>query len=184
VDVYDAKGLAELVAAEFGLTPETRTGGRLSGFETDSHATLLARNHSLGEFGEVAATARQAFGIDVPVFAAALMLDEGLPPERRTPRYQSLPRFPAVQRDMAFALGERPVTADAIADAIRGQAGPLLRGLTVFDVFPLPDGGRSLAFRLTFQADDRTLTDDEVNAIHARVARSVCDALGLTLRGA
>jgi phenylalanyl-tRNA synthetase beta chain len=183
-DIYDAKGLAELVAAEFGLTPETRTGGRLSGFETDSHATLLAGNHSLGEFGEVAATARQAFGIDVPVFAAALMLDEGLPPVRHTPRYQSLPRFPAVQRDMAFALGERPVTADAIANAIRGQAGPLLRGLTVFDVFPLPDGGRSLAFRLTFQADDRTLTDDEVNAIHARVARSVCDALGLTLRGA
>ena len=35
-----------------------------------------------------------------------------------------------------------------------------------------------------FQADDRTLTDDEVNAIHARVARRVCDALGLTLRGA
>jgi len=35
-------------------------------------------------------------------------------------------------------------------------------------VFPLPDGRRSLAFRLTFQADDRTLTDDEVNAIHAR----------------
>ena len=85
---------------------------------------------------------------------------------------------------MAFALGERPVTADAIADTIRGEAGPLLRGLAVFDVFPLPDGRRSIAFRLTFQADDRTLTDDEVNAIHARVARRVCDALGLTLRGA
>jgi phenylalanyl-tRNA synthetase beta chain len=76
------------------------------------------------------------------------------------------------------------VTADTIAGAIRVEAGPLLRGLAVFDVFPLPDGRRSIAFRLTFQADDRTLTDDEVNAIHARVARRVCDALGLTLRGA
>jgi len=51
-------------------------------------------------------------------------------------------------------------------------------------VFPLPDGRRSIAFRLTFQAEDRTLTDDEVNAIHARVAQGVCAALGLTLRGA
>jgi phenylalanyl-tRNA synthetase beta chain len=183
-DVYDAKGLAELVISEFGLTPQTQTDGKLSGFEPDSHATLLVGDNRVGEFGEVAATARAAFGIDVPVFAAVLSLDHGLPFVRQTPRYTPLPRFPAVQRDMAFALGERPVTADAIADAIRGEAGPLLRGLAVFDVFPLPDGRRSLAFRLTFQADDRTLTDDEVNAIHARVARRVCDALGLTLRGA
>src|SRR5262249_26071714 len=40
-DVYDAKGLAELVIGEFGLTSATRSGGRLSGFEPDSHATLL-----------------------------------------------------------------------------------------------------------------------------------------------
>jgi phenylalanyl-tRNA synthetase beta chain len=182
-DVYDAKGLAELVMAEFGLTPATRTGGRLSGFEPDSHGTLVVGEQAVGEFGEVAIPTREAFGIDLPVFAAALKLDDGMPFARLTPRYAALPRFPAVQRDMAFALGERPVTADAIAEAILRQAGPLLRGLAVFDVFPLPDGRRSLAFRLTFQAEDRTLTDDEVNAIHARVARSVCDALGLTLRG-
>ena len=183
-DVYDAKGLAELVISEFGLTAQTQTDGKLSGFEPDSHATLLVGHNRVGEFGEVAATARAAFGIEVPVFGAVLSLDHGLPFVRQTPSYTPLPRFPAVQRDMAFALGERPVTADAIADAIRGEAGPLLRGLAVFDVFPLPDGRRSLAFRLTFQADDRTLTDDEINAIHARVARRVCDALGLTLRGA
>jgi len=56
--------------------------------------------------------------------------------------------------------------------------------VTNFDVFPMQDGRRSIGFRLTFQADDRTLTDEEVNAIHGRVARRVCDALGLTLRGA
>ena len=54
----------------------------------------------------------------------------------------------------------------------------------MFDVFRLPDGSRSIAWRLTFQADDRTLTDDEVNAIHARVAARVGAELGITLRGA
>ena len=184
VDVFDAKGLAELVVARFGLTPTTRLGGALPGFEPDSHATLLVGDAVVGELGEVAVSARAAWGIEVPVFAAALRLDGALPLAPRTPQHEPLPRFPAVQRDMAFALGERPVTADAIAGALRTEAGPLLRGLAVFDVFPLPDGRRSIAFRLTFQADDRTLTDDEVNAIHARVARRVCDALGLTLRGA
>ncbi|PYO48295.1 MAG: phenylalanine--tRNA ligase subunit beta, partial [Candidatus Rokuibacteriota bacterium] len=94
-----------------------------------SHATLLAGDTVVGEFGEVVAAARAAYGVEVPVFAAALRLDGALPAAPRTPRHESLPRFPAVQRDMAFALGERPVTADAIADTIRGEAGPLLRGL-------------------------------------------------------
>jgi phenylalanyl-tRNA synthetase beta chain len=183
-DVYDAKGLAELVALEFGLTPETRTGGQLPGFEPDSHAALLSAGRPLGEFGEVAAATRQAFGIDVPVFAAALSLEHGLPFVRQTPRYAPLPRFPAVQRDIAFVLGERPVSTTAIAEAIRAEAGPLLRALGVFDVFVLPDGRRSIGFRLTFQAEDRTLTDDEVNAIHTRVVQRVGAALGLTLRGA
>src|SRR5205823_2845657 len=123
-DVCDAKGLAELVLAEFGFRPETKTGGRLSGFEPDSHATLVVAGAALGEFGEVAASTREAFGIDTPVFAAVLPLDRGVPIARQTPRYAPLPRFPAVQRDMAFAMGERPVTAAAIAEAIRAEAGP------------------------------------------------------------
>jgi phenylalanyl-tRNA synthetase beta chain len=183
-DVYDAKGMAELVLAEFGVTGTTRVGGALGGFEPDSHATLVAGDRVVAEFGEMSAAARAAFGIDVPVFAAVVRLDAGLPSARPTPRYASLPRFPSVQRDMAFMLGERPVSAAAIAEAIRAEAGPLLRGLAVFDVFPLGDGRRSIGFRLTFQADDRTLTDDEVNAIHARVSERVGGALGLMLRGA
>jgi len=58
----------------------------------------------------------------------------------------------------------------------------LLREVTLFDLFRFPDGRRSLAWRLTFQASDRTLTDDEVNAIHARVAARVTERFGLALR--
>ena len=54
---------------------------------------------------------------------------------------------------------------------------------SLFDVFRLPDGQRSLAWRLTFQADDRTLTDEEINTVHGRVAARVGSELGLTLRG-
>jgi phenylalanyl-tRNA synthetase beta chain len=117
------------------------------------------------------------------VFVAAIPL-ERLPTQPATPRYQPLPRFPSVQRDMAFAIDDPALTVATVQAAIARAAGALLRDLTVFDVFRLPDGGRSVAWRLTFQADDRTLTDDEVNAIHARVSQRVGAALGLTLRGA
>jgi phenylalanyl-tRNA synthetase beta chain len=182
VDVYDAKGLAELVLAAFGLSATTRAGGRLAGFEADSHATLLVGDTVAGEFGELTATARAAFGITVPVFAAALALDGGVPLAPRTVRYEPLPRFPSIQRDMAFVLTDPATQAADGAAAIREQAGPLLRDVAVFDVFRLSDGGRSVAYRLTFQAEDRTLTDEEINAVRGRVADAVSARFGITLR--
>jgi phenylalanyl-tRNA synthetase beta chain len=183
VDVYDAKGYAEHVLATFGLPAGTRAGGRLGGFEPDSHASLVtATGDVVAEFGEVSAPARARFEIDVPVFVAAIPLDR-LPAQPATPRYQPLPRFPSVQRDMAFAIDDPALTVATVQAAIARAAGALLRDLTVFDVFRLPEGGRSVAWRLTFQADDRTLTDDEVNAIRGRVAEAVGRELGITLRG-
>jgi phenylalanyl-tRNA synthetase beta chain len=182
-DVYDVKGLAEHALAAFGMATRTQTGGRLGGFEADCHGTLLTEGgDAVAEFGEIAAAARERFGIDAPVFAAAVRLD-ALPSVRQFDRARALPRFPSVQRDMAFQVADAALTTAAVEGVIRREAGPLLREVAVFDVFRLPDGARSIAWRLTFQAEDRTLTDDEVNAIHARVAARVSGELGITLRG-
>ena len=62
-------------------------------------------------------------------------------------------------------------------------SGPLLRAVGVFDVFRLPDGRRSVAWRLTFQADDRTLTDDEINALREALVRALTARFRITLRG-
>jgi phenylalanyl-tRNA synthetase beta chain len=83
---------------------------------------------------------------------------------------------------MAFQITDASLTTAAVEAVIRRETGPLLREVGVFDVFRLPDGARSVAWRLTFQAEDRTLTDDEVNAIHARVVARVSSELGITLR--
>jgi phenylalanyl-tRNA synthetase beta chain len=119
------------------------------------------------------------------VFAALLALDEIL---RSTPpavRHRALPRYPAVQRDVAFIVGAlRTVTAAEIEALIRAEAGPLLRQLTLFDVFTFDDGRRSLAWRLTLQAEERTLTDEEANQIQETVARRVADRFKITWRGA
>ena len=121
---------------------------------------------------------------DQPVFAAVLSLDALAAQPAPVPRYEGLPRFPAVQRDVAFVIdAASDVTAARVEMAMRELAGPLLRDVTLFDVFRFPDGRRSLAWRLTFQADDRTLTDDEVNAIQERVARGVSERFHITWRG-
>jgi phenylalanyl-tRNA synthetase beta chain len=183
VDVYDAKGYAEHLLATFGVAVHTRAGGRLGGFEPDSHASLVGESGDvLAEFGEVAATARERFDIEAPVFAAAVALDR-LPSLPLAPRHQPLPRFPSVQRDLAFAIADPALAVATVQAAIVRAAGPLLRDVAVFDVFRLPDGARSVGWRLTFQADDRTLTDAEVNGVQLRVAEVVSREFGITLRG-
>jgi phenylalanyl-tRNA synthetase beta chain len=183
VDLYDAKGVAELALQAFGV--EARTGtGQLPGFEPDAHAALVAPDGTIvAEFGEVAVAVREGFGIEVPVFGAIVSLDAiaavPVPPRR----YRPLPRFPLVQRDLAFLIDDPRLSAGEVEGAIREAGGPLLRAVGVFDVFRFSEGRRSLAWRLTFQAEDRTLTDDEVNQIQERIARHVTGRFRITLRG-
>ena len=184
VDVYDAKGLAEHVLAALAVRAGTGGAGALSGFEPDCHGTLVAESGAiLAEFGEVAAALRESFGIAAPVFAAVVSLDAIVATSVAPLRYQPLPRFPAVERDLAFVIGaEQTLTAAQIEAALGEEAGPLLRRLVLFDVFRFSDGRSSLAWRLLFQAEDRTLTDAEVNAIQERVVRRITETFHITLR--
>jgi phenylalanyl-tRNA synthetase beta chain len=184
VDVYDAKGFAEHALEALGLRAGPGDDGALGGFEPDCHGALTGEGGVvLGEFGEVAAALREQLGIPAPVFAAVVSLDVAGAVPAAPIRYQALPRFPVVERDLAFVLGgDRPPTAAQIESAIRETAGALLRRVVLFDVFRFPDGRSSLAWRLLFQADDRTLTDDEVNAIQERIVRRVTETFHITLR--
>ena len=184
VDVYDAKGMAEHTLAALGARAGSGDAGRLSGFEPDCHGTLVTEQGVIvAEFGEVAAALRESFGIAAPVFAAVVSLDAVGATSAAALSYQALPRFPAVERDLAFVVGaEQSLTAAQIESALREAAGPLLRRLVLFDVFRFPDGRSSLAWRLLFQAEDRTLTDAEVNAIQERVVRRITETFHITLR--
>jgi phenylalanyl-tRNA synthetase beta chain len=184
VDVYDAKGVAEHALEALGVRAGTGAAGVLAGFEPDCHAALVTeRGAILAEFGEVAAVVRESFGITAPVFAAVVSLDAVGVAAVASLRYQALPRFPAVERDLAFVIGgDQTLTAAQIESALREEAGPLLRRLVLFDVFRFPDGRSSLAWRLLFQAEDRTLTDAEVNAIQERVVRRITETFHITLR--
>lgn len=189
VDVYDVKGLAEHVLDALGVREAgyaATAGGAVAGFEADCRGALVAPGAgTVAEFGEVAAEVRARYGIDAPVFAAVLPLDEIAALRLEAVRHRPLPRFPSVQRDLAFVLArDHAVTAGEVQAAIAQEAGPLLRQVVLFDVFALEDGRRSLAWRLTFQAEDRTLRDDEVNEIQDRTARRIERRFDVTWRRA
>jgi phenylalanyl-tRNA synthetase beta chain len=189
VDVYDAKGMAELVLAAAGVSeweaapwPE---GAMPRYLERGRGGRLVAAGRDVGTFGELALPVREAFDLGAPVFVAELSLSTLLALPPWTPRYQALPRYPAVQRDLALVVPE-DVTAGEIESAIRALRLPLLTRLALFDVYTgdqIGPGRRSLAWSLTFQAPDRTLRDSEVNDLHARIVTEISKRFKAEVRG-
>jgi phenylalanyl-tRNA synthetase beta chain len=104
----------------------------------------------------------------------------------RMPAVRSVPppRHPDVERDLAVVVAEDRPAGDVTA-AIRRRGGPLLRAVTLFDIYrgaPLAAGEKSLAHRLTFRAADRTLAEQEVDDALAAIMRGVTGDTGGRLR--
>jgi phenylalanyl-tRNA synthetase beta chain len=90
-----------------------------------------------------------------------------------------------VTRDLSLIV-DQTVEAGQILHFIQGFRPDLLRQVRLFDVYagkPVPSGKKSLTFALTYRADDRTLTDDEVNVIHSQVVEELSARFGGQLRG-
>ncbi len=103
-------------------------------------------------------------------------------PRRSIPR--PVPRFPAVTRDIAAVVDEA-FLADAIVQEVRAFNDPRIESVRLFDCYrgaPVAAGRKSLAFTIAYRAADRTLTDDEVNALHARLREHLRQRFALELR--
>jgi phenylalanyl-tRNA synthetase beta chain len=123
--------------------------GRQLGYLGELHPTVTAGARLEGRL--------VAFEVDVePVLAASSVAHA-----------QPLPRFPAVERDLAVVV-EETVTAATLLQAIKELAGELLEHAGAFDEYrgaQVPEGHKSIAFTLTFRSPERTLTDAEVDDV-------------------
>jgi phenylalanyl-tRNA synthetase beta chain len=149
-------------------------------------ATVVVQGTPVGIMGELHPDVQKAFDLPASVFVAELSLDalEALP--GRVVRYRPLARHPGVQRDLAVVVGA-DVPAAGVTRAIEAIRPPWLRRVALFDVYQgaqVGPGRRSLAYSLLYQADDRTLTDAEVNRVHAEVVERLRADLGAEVRGA
>jgi phenylalanyl-tRNA synthetase beta chain len=146
-------------------------------------ARLLAGEALLGEVGELHPRVAAAFELPKGVLAFRLALDPLLSAARLVPQYRPIPRLPAVLRDLAVVVDDG-ATAASVEALVREE--PLVASVTLFDVYkgaPLPAGKKNLAFAIAYRAADRTLTDAEADAAHARIVRRLGDRLGAELRG-
>ena len=102
-------------------------------------------------------------------------------------KFRELDRYPAITRDIAMIVPEKLKHVE-ILRAIETPSEPLLENVQLFDLFTTKDvadsmnSGKSLAYRLTYRAKNRTLTNEEVNAAHAKIRERLKRELGVTLR--
>ena len=148
-------------------------------------AAVESNGWRLARLGQVAPGLAAATGLERPAWAAVLDLNaiaELVPPRRR---FQPLPKYPSVKRDLAVVV-DRAVSQSEVEETIRRGAGRLLESVRLFDVFEgeqLGSGKKSLAYALEFRSSERTLQDREVDEAWHELVRALSSTVGATLRG-
>jgi len=184
-DVFDVKGAVENVVEALGRGEVTVDAAEVPYLEQGRAATVVVQGSPVGVVGELHPDVQRAFDLPAPVFVAELSLDrlEAVPP--RPVVHRPLARFPGVQRDLAVIL-PAGVPAAEVSRAIQAIPNPCLKRVALFDVYAgeqVGAGRKSLAYSLLYQAEDRTLTDAEVNAMHGEVVERLRASLGAEVRG-
>ena len=147
-------------------------------------ADILIDGKLAGTIGQIHPLVAETYGIGGEVYVADLdftTIEASLAEERV---FHSLPRFPAVTRDLALVC-EESLTVGELERCISNAAGKLLRKINLFDIYRgpgVPAGKKSVAFSLELRADDRTLTDEDSTGVVDRVLKALKEEKGVTLR--
>ena len=169
VDFYDIKGVVEELLDYLGY------GGRYS-FEVKDElpqefhpyqtAQISVNNNIVGIIGKLHPNCTKD-----NVYVLEINLDKLLEKKTGKMKYKEISKFPSVKKDLAVVI-DKDITSEEIAKQIKKLAGNLLLGSKIFDVYTgenIEESKKSIAYSLEFGAADRTLTDDEINAILEKI---------------
>jgi phenylalanyl-tRNA synthetase beta chain len=147
-------------------------------------ASVVAGGEEVGWVGELHPLVARAWDLDTAAAMFEVDLDRVLTHADPAPQYVDVTSFPALRRDLALSI-PADIASEQLLDVVRESGAPLLEKVRIFDLYTgeqAGEGRKSLAMHLDFRAADRTLTDDEVNAVIERIVQSAHDRLGATHR--
>jgi phenylalanyl-tRNA synthetase beta chain len=186
LDFFDAKRVLEDLLRGFGIEDATYAApGKAPYFHPGVSAEIhLPDGQPLGAAGELNPLLARRLGLEERAFYFEVCVDllEGARVPLRT---SPPPRFPPVTRDISFWIDTAVSAADQRAAFARPDE-PLLRSVAVLEDFRdpryAPAGKKGMLWTMTYRADDRTLTDEEVDAAHARVLKGLTDEKQIQIR--
>jgi phenylalanyl-tRNA synthetase beta chain len=187
VDFYDVKGVADALLHALGIAAVFEPASRQYFVDGRAAAFRTASGLALGDIGQLDPAVLESRGLppNEPAYAFEIDVDAAAAASRSGElRAQSLPRFPAILRDVSILVDDS-LPAATVRGTIRAAAPETLAGIVEFDRYRgagVPDGRVSLSLRLTFRSPDRTLTDAEVDAAMAGIVDALAAAHGAVRR--
>lgn len=180
LDLFDLKGTIDAVGLrELSFRRFEHTGLSIG-------AEILSGSKKIGFIGQLSAANVQRLGASTPILVAEIEVGPDLITANRA-TFREIEKFPSVTRDIAMIVPEK-LSHEEIISAIAGAREPLLASVDLFDVFSgkeavdLGAGKKSLAYTLTYRDKTRTLTNDEITVVHAKIRERLQRELGVELR--
>jgi phenylalanyl-tRNA synthetase beta chain len=185
VDFYVLKGILEGLFAKLGLSESvTYVQAKVDNMHPGRTAEIHLNGERIGFIGQVHPTMQKELDLkDTYVFELSLkaVLDEAT----AALRYEAIPRFPSITRDIALVVDKETVSG-LLKDVIQQAGGKLLKEVSVFDLYEgerMEEGKKSIAYSLKYMDPERTLTDEEVTKVHNQVLEALKTQAGAVLRG-
>ena len=185
-DFYDLKGVVEGLFKAFNIKnisftrmPVNACSYTKNGFA----ARIVSDDTPLGLVGELNPRVLKNYDLKQTVFYFELDMNQlyGMIPESLQAR--PIPKYPATSRDVTVII-DRDMESDSLLTFIRDLKEDLVEQLSIFDIFaddPIPDGKKSVSFRIVYRSHEETLEDDKVNNIHKRLSERLIDHFNAAL---
>ena len=180
----DCKGLVEALLDLFHLRDlSTWSATAIGSLHPGQTATLYLRGQRAGIVGQLHPNACERLEVP-PSSVFELDFEKLLEYAPRRITSHALPRFPAVERDMAIVV-DRDFASQQVIIWIKNLGEALIENVEVFDQYlgaPIPEGKKSLAYKVSYRAGDRTLTDQEINSLHQTLVEGIGKTFGAEMR--
>ena len=185
-DFFDIKGVVEALLQALGIARVQFAGvknDRCRYTRPGYTGRIYSGERPLGLLGEVHPRLQKQFEIKQTAFIFELNIDEMIPLISDRKSFRPIPRYPSVSRDITLIV-DRDLEAQGILHRTMQIGDELIESLHLFDVFqgkPIPEGKKSISFRIIYRAADRTLEDEEVNRLHAETTARLVDEFNALL---
>ncbi len=172
---FDLKGVLSALLEKTGVIGAVWTKSSKWCLSASVCETVQINGVVAGYAGQVSADWLKIFDIQTPVFFAELQIDALSAASAEKKVFSEISKYPSMRRDLSMTVPDE-VYAEQVADDIRRSGGELVREAQLFDLFQggrVAKGFKNLSFRLTYLSPDRTLTSDEVDALHSQIAQTL-----------
>lgn len=184
VDFYSIKGIVENIFNQLNIknVKYVRTVNPV--YHPGRVAQIILDGNVLGIIGEIHPDVLENYDISTRVYAGELNIDMILQSTNIDKKYRPLPKYPAVERDIAVLVDSDIFVSD-IEEVILEEGMGLIDKIKLFDVYKgknIPENKKSVAYSIWYRSSERTLTDEEVNIVHNRIIETLSQKLGARLR--